>query len=248
MMKKILPLAAATALVAPLAAHAAHPLVSDDTGTQGNANWQFELNTESTSKQDDTGRQQPWNATLTRGFGDRLDLYVSAPYTHLQTPTDDNGTGFGDIEIGTKWRFVERGPLSLALKPKLTLPTGNDRRGLGTGRVGTGATLLAQVDVARFSLLANAGLAYQPNRHGDLASIWAVSGAAIYKATDRLQLVVDVGTSRNTESGAGTNPAFVIAGAIYSPKPWLDLDIGYRRGLNDRTYRQSAMGGVTVRW
>ncbi|VWB21489.1 hypothetical protein BLA6993_00852 [Burkholderia lata] len=247
-MKRMLPLAAASALLAPFDALATHPLVSDDTGTQGNANWQFEFNAEETSKQEENGRHQLWNATLTRGFGEHADLYVNVPYTHLQTRTDENGAGVGDVEIGMKWRFVERGPLSIALKPKLTTPTGNDRRGLGTGRVGAGATLLAQLDVARFSFLANAGMTVQPNRQGDRTSIWAVSGAAIYKATDTLQIVADIGTSRNTASGAGTNPAFVIAGAIYSPKPWLDLDIGYRRGLNDQTYDHSVMGGVTVRW
>ncbi|WP_396332626.1 transporter [Burkholderia anthina] len=247
-MKRMLPLAAASALLAPLGAYAAHPLVSDDTGTQGNANWQFELNAEETSKQDENGRHQYWNATLTRGFGERVDLYVNTPYTHLQTRTDDNGTGIGDVEIGMKWRFVERGPLSLALKPQVTLPTGNDGRGLGTGRVGTGATLLAQADVGRVSLLANAGMAYQPNRQGDLSSAWAVSAAALFKATDTLQLVADIGMSRNTERTAAANPAFVIAGAIYSPRSWLDLDVGYRHGLNDQTYRHSIMGGVTARW
>ncbi|KVV42179.1 hypothetical protein WT27_11320 [Burkholderia territorii] len=248
MKRTMLPLAAASALLAPLDVYATHPLVSDDTGTQGNANWQFEFNGEETSKQDENGRHQLWNATLTRGFGEHVDLYVNAPYTHLQTRTDDNGAGIGDVEIGMKWRFVEHGPLSLALKPKVTMPTGNDGRGLGTGRVGTGATLLAQADVARFSLLANAGLAYQPNRQGDLRSVWAVSAAALYKATDTLQFVADIGLSRNTESTAGANPAFAIAGAIYSPKRWLDLDIGYRHGLNDQTYRHSVMGGVTMRW
>ncbi|KVL55654.1 hypothetical protein WT01_24175 [Burkholderia cepacia] len=247
-MKRMLPLAAASALLAPFDALATHPLVSDDTGTQGNANGQFEFNAEETSKQEENGRHQLWNATLTRGFGERVDLYVNVPYTHLQTRSDEHGAGLGDVEVGMKWRFAERGPLSVALKPKLTTPTGNDRRGLGTGRAGAGATLLAQLDVARFSFLANAGITYQPNRQGDLTSIWAVSGAAIYKATDKLQIVADIGTSRNTESGAGANPAFAIAGAIYSPKPWLDLDIGYRRGLNDQTYDHSVMGGVTVRW
>ena len=248
MKRRMLPLAAASALLAPLDAYAAHPLTSDDTGTQGNANWQVEFNGEETSKQDETGRHRLWNATLTRGFGEHVDVYVNAPYTHLQTRTDDNGTGIGDVEIGMKWRFVERGPLSLALKPNVTMPTGNDSRGLGTGRVGTGATLLAQADVACVSLLANAGLTYQPNRQGDLRSVWAVSAAALYKATDKLQFVADVGMSRNAESTAAANPAFVIAGAIYSPTRWLDLDVGYRHGLNDQTYRHSVMGGVTARW
>ncbi len=78
-MKRILPYAAAGALLAPLGAMAAHPLVSDDPGTQGNGNWQFELNAEQTPRQADTGYRQLWNATLTRGFGERVESTSTRP-------------------------------------------------------------------------------------------------------------------------------------------------------------------------
>ncbi|AHI75626.1 transporter [Burkholderia thailandensis] len=247
-MKKMLPLAAAGALFAPAGAHADPPFTSDDANTQGDGNWQYELNVERTSKQPDIGRQQLWNTTLTRGVGERVDLYVQAPYTHVQTRSDEDGSGFGDVEIGAKWRVLERGPLSIAVKPRFTMPTGNDARGLGNARANAGATLLAQYDVARFQLLANAGLMYQPNRQDSLASIWQASGAIIYRATDKLRLGVDIGISRNPERGAGANPAYVIAGAIYTPRGWLDVDVGYRRGLNDQIYDHALMAGITVRW
>ncbi|WP_323121119.1 transporter [Burkholderia alba] len=247
-MKKILPFATACSLIAPFGAHAAHPLVSDDTGTQGDGNWQYELNMEQTSKEEGTGRQQLWNTTLTRGFGPSVDLYVNAPYTHVQTRSDEAGSGFGDIEIGAKWRFLERGPFSLALKPRINVPTGDDHHGLGNGRVNAGATLLAQYDAGSFTFLANAGVNYQPNSHDDMTSLWQVSGAALYHVTDTLHLTVDIGTSRNPDRSHHANPAFLIAGAIYSPRNWLDLDIGYRRGLNNQTYDHSLMAGLTARW
>ncbi|AOJ71662.1 MULTISPECIES: transporter [Burkholderia] len=247
-MKRILPLAAAGALFTPAGAHADHPFTSDDTNTQGDGNWQYELNVERTSKQPDIGRQQLWNTTLTRGFGERVDLYVQAPYTHVQTRSDEQGSGFGDVEIGAKWRVLEHGPFSIAVKPRFTMPAGHDARGLGNGRVNAGATLLAQYDIARVQLLANAGLMYQSNRQDNLTSIWQASGAIIYRATDKLRLGIDIGISRNSERGASANPAYVIAGAIYTPRDWLDLDVGYRRGLNDQIYDHSLMAGITVRW
>ncbi|WP_446333347.1 transporter [Burkholderia pseudomallei] len=247
-MKRMLPLAAASALFAPAGAHADHPFTSDDTNTQGDGNWQYELNVERTSKQPDIGRQQLWNTTLTRGFGERVDLYVQAPYTHVQTRSDEDGSGLGDLEIGAKWRVLERGPLSIALKPRFTMPTGDDARGLGNGRASAGAMLLAQYDVARLQVLVNAGLMYQPNRQGNLASIWQACGAIVYRATDKLRLGVDIGVSRNPKRGAGAHPAYVIAGAIYTPRDWLDVDLGYRRGLNDQIYDHALMAGLTVRW
>lgn len=247
-MNKLLPFATACSLLSPAAAFAAHPLVSDDTGTQDDNNWQYEFNVEETSREPDTGRQRLWNTTLTRGFGDAVDLYVNAPYIHVQTRSDDYGSGLGDIELGAKWRWLDRGPFTLAVKPHLGIPTGNDRRGLGSGRVNVGATLLAQYDIAQFTFIANAGLAYQPNRHGDLTSLWQMSGAMLYRVTDQLQFAVDVGTERNPDRDAHANPAFAIAGAIYSPRRWLDLDLGYRRGLNDQAYDHSVLAGITARW
>ncbi|WP_174995149.1 hypothetical protein [Pandoraea anhela] len=54
-------------LMCPLSAFAAHPLTTDDTGTQDAGNWQLEVNGEVTSKQQDTGRQDLWNSTITNG-------------------------------------------------------------------------------------------------------------------------------------------------------------------------------------
>ncbi|VVD98085.1 transporter [Pandoraea terrigena] len=236
------------ALFCPLSAFAAHPLVSDDTGTQGDGKWQFETNGEVTSKQQDMGRQTLWNGTLTRGVGEALDLYVDVPYTHLQNRSDAEGNGFGDVETGAKWRMYDDGAFSIGLKPYLSFPTGNDQRGLGSGRVNAGATLLTQYETDKWTFLFNAGAAYQPNRQGDRQSLWKVSGAVLYRVLPTTQLILDVGASQNPDVTQRTHPAFMILGAIYSPKSWLDLDVGYRRGLNPQTYDYSWMGGMTVRW
>ncbi|WP_353190181.1 transporter [Pandoraea pnomenusa] len=236
------------ALACPLSAFAAHPLVTDDTGTQGDANWQFETNGEVTSKQQDTGRQTLWNSTLTRGVGETVDLYVNVPYTHLQSRGDTAGNGIGDVETGVKWRMYDNGALSLGLKPYFTFPSGNDQRGLGTGRVNAGAALLAQYVVDDWTFLVNAGAAYQGNTQGQRQALWKASAAVLYRVLPTTQLILDIGTSQNPDFSQRTNPAFMIVGAIYSPKSWLDLDVGYRRGLNPQTYSDSWMAGATVRW
>ncbi len=236
------------ALLCPLSAFAAHPLVTDDTDTQGDGKWQFETNAEITSKQQDIGRQTLWNSTLTRGVGEALDVYVEMPYTHIQHRSDTDGNGIGDVETGAKWRMYDDGAFSVGLKPYLSFPTGNDRRGLGTGRVNAGATLLTQYVINDWTFLANAGAVYQANRQGQRQSLWKASAAVMYRVLPTTQLILDVGTSQNPDFAQRTRPAFMILGAIYSPKPWLDLDIGYRRGLNPQTYDYSWMGGMTARW
>ncbi|MDR3397615.1 MAG: transporter [Pandoraea sp.] len=236
------------ALCCPLSAFAAHPLVTDDTGTQGDGNWQFETNGEFTSKQQDIGHQALWNSTLTRGVGEAVDLYVNALYTHIQNRSDTAANGFGDVEAGAKWRLYDDGAFSVGLKPYVTFPSGNDERSLGTGRVNAGMTLLTQYVIDDWTFLANAGAVYQANRQGQRQSLWKASAAVMYRVLPTTQLIADIGTSQNADFAQRTNPAFVILGAIYSPKPWLDLDVGYRRGLNPQTYDYSWMGGVTARW
>jgi hypothetical protein len=238
-------LAALSLLLAPLAREADMPPVSADTGTQGADHWQFEFGVTQTPRQDDVGRQRLWDGTLTYGLTDPLDIYLDAPYT---TSSGAPGSGWNDAGIGLKWRFVDQKVFKLAIKPEITFPTGDWQRGLGNGRTGGSATLLAQWEVEPFTLLANAGLAYQPNGMDQRSMLWQFSGAALYHATEQLQLALDAVVTRNATPGVGTSPAFLIAAVIYSPKSWLDLDIGYRYGLNSQTDNHALMAGLTARW
>ena len=230
---------ASALLLAPLAAQALQPLTSDDTGTQGAGRWQVEAGVAHNG-----ARQRQWNVTLTRGLAEPLDLYIQAPYTHH----GNFGSGWNDTGLGLKWRLAEQGPFSLAVKPEISLPIGDGQRGLGTGRAGASATLLAQWKTGPFILLANAALVHQPNWQGDRRTIWQFSGAALYRVSGQLQLALDAALARNPTPSAATPPAFLIAAAIYAPRPWLDLSLGYRHGLNRPSDYHAIMLGLTARW
>jgi hypothetical protein len=236
---------AAIALLTPLAAGALQPLVTDDTGTVGAQVWQIETGFEQIPRQGDAGRQRQWSTTLTRGWSESLDLYLGMPYTRF----DDFGAGWNDVAPGLKWRFAQQGPLSLALKPEITLPTGDWRRGLGAGHAGADVTLIAQWNSAPLTLLGNATLIRLPNRQGDRQSLWRFAGAALYRVTEQFSLASEIVIARNPARDAtGMPPAFTSAAAIYSPAPWLDLDIGYRHGLNRQADNHSITAGLTARW
>lgn len=243
-MKKFLILAAA---LAPIAAKAANPLVTDDPSTQDTGNWQLELNSEWTTLQ--TSRQQQWSSTLTYGVLPNLDVAIQAPYQRMRP--DGNGwtNGFGDLQLQAKWRFLEGEQWSLGLKPFVTLPTASQERGLGNGRATTGANLLMQYTLdERWTFLANAGYTWNNNGTGNRQSLWNASTAVLFSATDKLRLVADVGLATNPDATAQTKPAYALVGAIYSPTKDLDLDVGYKRGLNPASISHSVQAGVTIRW
>jgi hypothetical protein len=124
-----------------------------------------------------------WIATFTQEWpvpGLAHQLSYTVPY---QRATDDSGShsGLGDIAVNYRYQLAGSGETRFACTPRLSvlLPTGDEKRGLGSGGVGF------QVDVAfsnvlspRFVTHTNVGGAYTgaaKNPRGDRAVARGVS-------------------------------------------------------------------------
>lgn len=234
----------------PFAAFAAHPLSTEDTGVQGAGNWQFEFNSDAARQRNTHDSDIVANATLTTGLADTLDLALNLPWQRLQSGDDPRETqrGWGDASVFLKWRVWERDKLSLALKPQLSLPTGDHARGLGSNRYQPALTGVASWGDDRLTLLGNVGYQYADNGDGQHKDIWSTSTAALIGLTQKVRLVGELGTYTNADPASGKYPAFANIGVIYSPTDKLDLDVGYRHGLNSAEVLYQFGAGVTVRW
>lgn len=248
-MRKLL----ATFLLAAPLAHAAHPLVTEDTGTQGGGRFQLEINAEST--RDRAGGVlvrgfQP-AAAITYGLLDNLDVQLGRPYLRQVTdPGGANGVVKGglDTSLDFKWRFFEKDALSLGLKPGITFATGDEQRGLGNGRSTAGALLIASLEQARFALHAHAGWRRNSNNVGQREQIVQLAAAAVFKATGDLRLILDLSRTTNPDPAVGTSIRYATLGLIHSPLENLDLDLGWRRAVGQPAIDRSLMFGATVRW
>lgn len=226
-------------------AMAAHPLVTDDTGTQDTGNHQLELNTD--RFRDNGVRSRVAAVTYTYGVSPSLDLFANLPYG-LSNPS-----GISDVSVGGKWRFWEQDKTSIAIKPELLLPSGKVDRELGTGRAGALTTLLLTHDAEPWTFHANVG--FQVNRYRDgprdeasRRTIWRASVAAAYPVNEKAVLVFDAGAARNPERASRANPAFALVGVIYSPTPDADVDIGVKVGLNSAEMNRQVGAGLTIRF
>ena len=78
-------------------------------------------------------------AMLSYGINDNLDVVFGLPYQWSKVKEDGKITsdedGISDISIEAKWRLYEKDGISLALKPGITFPTGDNEKGLGTGKI-----------------------------------------------------------------------------------------------------------------
>lgn len=215
----------------------AHPLITEDTGTQGLGRWQLEVNVE--RQKEGNTRATQWGDTLSYGFRDDADLQVGLPYLA--------GQGKQDLAIDVKWRFHQQGATSLGLKPGITLPTGNEQRGLGTGKVTAGSLLILSYEPEGWAFHTHAGYRYNRNSVGDRESLLHYSAALWLKPTDRLKLVADLSFDTNPDRSSNTSLRQYVLGFIYSVTRDFDVDAGIRRG-NSPAIDRALMAGIALRW
>jgi hypothetical protein len=242
----------------PAAAFAARPLLTDDAGTVGKGAFQVELGFEvSDHRTDDDGvvtkeDKTSGTATLSYGILKNLDVLLGMPYEKKKIREDgdtiQNEDGLADMTLEAKWRFFEKDGFALALKPGVSFPTGNHNKGLGTGRMTYGALFIATQDIGPVSFHLNAGYRRNENKTDERKDLWGGDIAGVVTVAKPLKLVANVGTKTNTDRTAATDPAFFLGGLIYSITDKIDLDLGYKRGLNKAEPDNAYTGGLTIRF
>ncbi|MEW6333208.1 MAG: transporter [Thermodesulfobacteriota bacterium] len=236
----------------------AHPLITDDTGTQGIGNWQVEVSgqydsdreTRNGASQESAGFQVA--ATLSYGMAEQVDMVLGLPYQGSRVKEDGvtryDEKGIADATVEVKWRFFERDGLAFALKPGLRIPTGDDGKGLGAGRIGYHAFLIATKEAAPWAFHVNAGYIGNENKADEEQHLWQASLAATYEVLKGLKIAGNIGIERNRDRAAGKDPAFALGGLIYSLSERVDIDVGVKYGLTAPETDWSFMAGMAVRF
>jgi hypothetical protein len=233
------------------AAHAGHPLVTEDTGTQGENRWQWEVNTDHTRMRDAalTRWDRQFNGTITRGVADQLDLAVNLPWLRHHVAGDGVQGGVGDLAVQAKWRFHDNGAgWSMGLRPAMTLPTGSHSKGLGNGRATAAVVLISSLEVGDWVWLVNGGYTFNGNKLGQRRHLWVASTAVLYRLAAQWTLAADVGAMRNVEDGNPRVAKTGILGLIWHANDVTDLDIGWRRSVGNGPAATTLGVGLTVRW
>lgn len=239
------------------AALAAHPVLTDDTGTQGKGKLQLEATGTWITDQEHVGgagvRAIGSLAALvfSAGLSETLDLVVGVPYVWTETKEAGQSTkdqGIADTVIEAKLRFYEKGLFSMAIKPGILLPTGEAEQGRGIGHVNYTAFLISTVHAEPWTFDANLGFLYLQNRLDERSNIWFASLATRFAVAEQWTLAGEIGATRNADPADSSHPAFAQAGLIYSPSDDLDLSLGFLAGLSEAEVDQSVRAGVTVRF
>lgn len=242
----------------PVIARAMHPLITDDAGTQGAGKFQLEVNgSYGKDKVADAGStvktvESELVMNLAYGAADAVDIFVETPYSWWRAKTDGDvlgsERGIADVSVGVKWRFFEKDGLCFAVKPAITIPTGDENKGLGTGKAGYGVYLITTKESEPAALFLNLGYIRNENKAGEEEDLWHASLAGIYEVAKHLKLAANVGMEKNRDNAIDKDPAFGLVGIICGVNDDIDLSLGVKRGLNDAETDLTLLASVTLRF
>ena len=203
------------------------------------------------------------------GFQNRINtdhpeqLGYPNDYPFAGTQLDSPGwqTGFGDINIGAKYKFLDdyahADPVALAVRGYVKLPTADEQKGLGTGKASYGADLVLSKGINHvFDIHASIG--YQINSDPDDVEIgnafkWGIGFNV--PACRVFQLQAELTGLNYGDTGVidQTNPVDLIVGPVFWLKPGIFIrpaiswnlnfdDRGLNQGSSSYTGRQISIG------
>jgi hypothetical protein len=238
-------LAAAAFLGAAAPSFAAHPMLTEDTGTQGKDRFELELGFERVREGDahafEFGPQLSW------GVLDNLDLIVRPTWLDLRGSAT-SARGLGDTALDVKWRFLEDGPWSFGLRAGLDLPTANEGKGLGTGETGYHGVLIATWAIEPLAVSANLGVLHVGNLPLQRRDLALATCSVVWEVREGFKLAAEVNTASNPDPDRSTWPTVARIGVIWSLNKYWDVDAGYQAPLNHAAPDAAILVGATLRW
>ena len=227
-------------------AFAAHPLQTEDTGTQGAANVEIEngLSQERFGSRTVTVYQPQ----LSVGLSASIDAIVQPSVAWLHAPGRPMVSGAGDTNLDAKWRFWGRDRWSMAVRGGLSAPTAQDGLGLSDSGSSEHALLVATWHDAPTTVHANVGLTHGPRAPGTRTSVAGLSAALMQAVGDRLVVAVDTGLQQDADASRRTWAGSLLGGVIWTARPGLDLDVGCQRSVNTAAVDRRWLAGLTYRF
>lgn len=190
-------------------------------------------------------------AVLSYGVFDNADLQLGLPYLrqHIHDSAGHQANrGPSDVSVDFKWRFFQDEALSFGFKPGITLPSGDERHGLGGGRTTWGGLLVLSYEPGPWAFHAHAGHRRNRNALEQRASLRHVSGALTWQATGQVRLVADLSADTDPDRDRRGSLRYRIVGLVWSPTPALDFDAGLKRGHGQAAADSAVLFGLTFRW
>jgi hypothetical protein len=214
--------------IACSAAVAGPPFVTDDPEPVGLHH--AELNLIAQQTRATAGRAGTILGEINLGCAADTQCHVAVPVALNHSAGGPSQTGFGDVELGIKYRFLNRPDDggSAAVYPTLALPTGDAGRGLGNGRAQLLLPLWVQQSFGPWNW--DVGIARLINRAPGARNNWFTGLLARRAFGDGLSLGAELFRRTAITVGERSTAGFNV-GAVVSVSPHEKLLISAGRGV-----------------
>jgi len=120
----------------PAATFAGPPFRTDDPEPVEYKHWEVYVASQGSSEQNETSRTAP-HIEVNYGILPNVQLHLLAPFEYVKPEGQPSHYGYGDTELGAKFRFIQETDLcpQVGTFPILILSTGNEDKSLGSGEV-----------------------------------------------------------------------------------------------------------------
>jgi hypothetical protein len=111
------------------------PFQTDDPEPVEYRQWEVYVASQGNFGQEETSLTAP-HVELNYGLLTNVQIHLLAPFEFEKQPGDPSHYGFGDVELGAKFRFLQESSTrpQMGVFPLVLIPTGDTDHGLGSGQ------------------------------------------------------------------------------------------------------------------
>jgi hypothetical protein len=193
-------------------AYAGFPFLTDDPAPVEYQHYEMNAGIQQTRTTDGTSGTLPF-IELNYGVTSDVQLHISAPLESNLVTFGPRQYGYGDTELGVKYRIAQETPElpMIAIYPTIELPTGNPNKGLGNGK--TQLFLPIWFEKNWDTWQSNIGGGYWINNAAATMKDHWFTGWQLQKdMSERLTLGAEIFYSTEQTVGQGNNSGFNIGG------------------------------------
>jgi hypothetical protein len=183
------------------------PFTTDDPEPVAYQHWEFYLASQNTRTADGWSGTAP-HIEVNYGVITNVQLHLIAPLAYNAPAQGSAHYGYGDTEVGGKFRFMQQTPNlpEIGAFPLLEIPTGNTGDGLGSGHVQAFLPLWLQKDFGSWTIYGGGGYGINPgagNRN------WGFAGALLQdQVRPNLLIGAEIYHRSSTQVGERDDTAF----------------------------------------
>ncbi len=206
-------LALAALLLCPLMAHAGPPFITDDPEPVEYQHWEVYGASQNIKTNNGWSGTGP-HVEVNYGVIPEMQLHVILPMAYAAPSQGPNHYGYGDTELGLKYRFLKESDYfpQVGVFPLLEIPTGNANEGLGTGHLQIFLPLWAQKDFGKWTIYGGGGYDINP---GGANRNWVFTGVvAQYQLLENLALGGELYNRTSPQVGLPDDTAFNLGGIL----------------------------------